>query len=154
MQFFEWLESTGIAGTIGESLSITAWLSAVHAIGFTLVMSAGLTWNLHASGVLLPDVSRQSIARPAARLVGLGLTVSLLTGLALFAPRASYTAPGGVFQLKMALILVASIHQLGVNISVLRRPVTSVASLRANGILGTMLWLALAITACWFILFE
>jgi hypothetical protein len=54
----------------------------------------------------------------------------------------------------MALILGAAIYQLGVNFAALRRPATSTASLRANGIFGTMLWLALAITACWFILFE
>jgi hypothetical protein len=154
VQLFEWLESTGISRTVGESLMITAWLSAVHAIGFTLVMSAGLMWNLHASGVLLRDAPHQSIARPTVLLLTLGLTISLATGLALFAPRASYTAPSGIFQLKMALILGAAIYQLGVNFAALRRPATSTASLRANGIFGTMLWLALAITACWFILFE
>lgn len=143
-----------MAQIVGASQSITAWLSAVHAMGFALVMSAGLVWNLRASGVLLSEVSHKSIARPATRLLGLGLTLSLVTGLALFAPRASYTAPGGVFQLKIALILVAASYQLTANVSVLRRPVISSAWLRANGILGTMLWLALAVTACWFILFE
>lgn len=154
MRFFEWIESTGVARAVGESLSITAWLSAIHAIGFTLVMSAGLMWNLHASGVLLPDTSHESIARPAVRLLALGLTVSLISGLALFAPRASYTAPSDVFRLKMALILVAAIYQFGVSASARRQPAISATSLRASGILGSMLWLALAITACWFIVFE
>lgn len=153
-QLFEWLESTGLARTVGESLSITAWLSAIHAIGFTLVMSGALIWNLHASGVLLPDADQESITRPAARLLVLGLTISLITGFALFAPRASYTAPSGVFQLKMALILAAAIYQFSVYLSLVRHRIHSVASLRASGILGAMLWLALAITACWFILFE
>ncbi|NIO40677.1 MAG: hypothetical protein GTO41_11155 [Burkholderiales bacterium] len=153
-QLFVWLESTALARTVGESLSITAWLSAIHMIGFTLVMSGALIWNLHASGALLPDAPTKSIARTAARLLALGLTVSLITGFALFAPRASYTAPNGVFQLKMALLLAAMIFQFAINLSVLRRPTTSVASLRANGVLGAMLWVSLAITACWFILFE
>ena len=153
-QLMEWLESTGIARAVGASLSMTAWLSAFHAIGFTLVMSAGLVWNLHASGILLARVSHVSIARPAERLLGLGLAVSLLTGFALFAPRASYTAPSGVFQLKLSLILVAAIYQFAVIKSATRRPVVSAFLLRASGALGTMLWLSLGITACWFILFE
>lgn len=73
---------------------------------------------------------------------------------ALFAPRAPYTAPNSVFQLKMTLLLAAAIYQLAVNLAVLRRPTISVTSLRASGVLGVMLWVALAITACWFILFE
>lgn len=153
-QLLTWLESTVLARAVGESLSVTAWLSATHMIGFTLVMSGGLIWNLHASGVLLASAPSKSIARPAVRLLGLGLTVSLITGFALFTPRASYTAPNGVFQLKIALLVAAAIYQFAINFSVLRQPSTSVAWLRANGVLGAMLWLSLAITACWFILFE
>jgi hypothetical protein len=151
---FTWLESTGLARTVGESLPITAWLSATHMIGFALVMSGGIFWNLHASGVLLPGAPSKSIARTAVKLFGLGLAISLITGFALFAPRASYTAPSGVFQLKMALLLAAAIYQFAVTGSVLKKPTTPVAALRASGILGAMLFVALAITACWFILFE
>lgn len=153
-QFFVWIESTGLAHAVGESPSATAWLSAGHAIGFTLVMSAGLMWNFHASGVLLAEASQRSIARPAFRLLISGLTISLVTGVALFAPRASYTGPNGVFQLKLGLLVAAAIYQLAVNVSVLRRPAASVNFPRAGGMLGALLWLALAITACWFILFE
>lgn len=153
-QLFAWLESTGLAQTVGESLPITAWLSAVHLIGFTLVMSAALIWNLRAAGLLLTELPTQAIARPAFRLLAAGLTISLLTGFALFAPRASYTAPSDVFQLKMALLLLAAIYQLTLNSNVLRRSTFSTPWLRASGVLGLVLWLSLATTACWFILFE
>lgn len=154
MELFSWLESTGLARTVGESLSITAWLSAIHLVGFTLVMSAGVVWNLHATGVVLAGAPSKTVAGNAARLLALGLTISLLTGFALFAPRASYTAPNGVFQLKMALLLAAAIYQFAINLFVLRRRTVAPYSLRASGLLGAMLWVALAITACWFILFE
>lgn len=155
MQLFSWLEETGFARTVGESLSITAWLSAIHVIGFTLVMSAGVVWNLHAAGVVLRSVPTKTIAGNAVRLSALGLTVSLLTGFALFAPRASRTAPVGVFQLKMALLLAAATYQFATNFLVLRKPhFVTLNPLRASGILGVMLWVALAVTACWFILFE
>jgi hypothetical protein len=83
-----------------------------------------------------------------------GLAISLLTGFALFAPRASYTAPGGVFQLKMTLIVIAAIFQLSLSARVLRGREISTVLLRAAGATGLLLWLALAVSACWFILFE
>jgi uncharacterized membrane protein len=86
--------------------------------------------------------------------LALGLTISMITGFALFAPRASYTGVGGVFQLKMALLFLAAIHHFAFGSSVLRRSTASTAALRANGALGASLWLGLAVTACWFILFE
>lgn len=154
MEFFSWLESTGLASLVGLSVSVTASLSAVHLIGFTLVMSGGVVWGLKASGVLLRDVPPQSIARPAVRLLLAGLTVSLVTGTMLFLPRASYTAPDGVFQLKMTLLVAAAACQIASNARVLRGPALSAASLRTMGVVGLALWLGLAVTACWFILFE
>lgn len=154
MQLFSRLETTELARIVGESLAITAWLSAIHVIGFTLVMSAGIVWNLHAAGLLLRSAPAKAVAGSAVRLLALGLAVSLLTGFALFLPRASQAAALGVFRLKMALLLSAAAYQFTVNALVLRKPNVSLNSLRASGILGTMLWAALAMTACWFILFE
>jgi len=153
-QFFSWLESSGLARTVGESVQITAWLSAVHLIGFTLVMSAGVTWSLYASGVALRAASRASVTLPSIRLLALGLSLSLITGFALFAPRASYTAQSHVFQLKMVLLLGAAVVQLALSNWVLRKPNAVVGTLRAGGVLTGTLWASLAVTACWFILFE
>jgi len=151
---FSWLESSGLARAVGESQTVTAWLSAVHAVSYTVVMSAGLVWSLHAGGLLLRQASSASIARPARRLLAGALAVSILTGISLFAPRASYTAPIGAFQLKLALIIGASILQFATTRAVLRASPLPIATLRTAGITGAILWLALAATACWFILFE
>lgn len=153
-QIFVWLESTGLARAVGESLWTTAWLSAFHLIGFTLVMSSGLIWNLSAARFLLSTVPTQSIARPARRFLIAGLTISLLTGFALFAPRASHTAPTAVFQLKMLFLVLATGCQLILNMTVLHEREISAVSLRVCGVVGLLLWLSLAVTACWFILFE
>jgi hypothetical protein len=151
---FSWLESTGLARVVGESQSVTAWLSAVHAVSYTIVMSAGLVWSLHAGGLLLRQASSASVARPARRLLVVGLAISILTGISLFAPRASYTGPVGAFQLKLALIVGASILQFATTRAVLRGLPPAITTLRAAGVAGLVLWLALAATACWFILFE
>lgn len=139
---------------VGESLSMTASLSATHLIGFTLVMSGGVIWNARAAAILFTGVPVQSVARPSRRLLVAGLTISLLTGFALFAPRASHTALSGVFRLKMALLLLAAAYQLTLSSTVLGNATFSTRWLRAGGVLGLVMWLALAVTACWFILFE
>jgi hypothetical protein len=154
MQFFTWLESTSLARTVGESVLLTAGLSAAHLIGFTLVMSAGWIWNLRASGVLLSRRPLEAIARPAVRVLAIGLTISVLTGMMLFSPRASYTAPSGVFQFKMALFVGAASYQFALSYFALRRPGIGAPLLRVSGAVGLLLWMSLAIVACWFILFE
>ena len=153
-QLFASLEASGFARAVGESPSLTAGLSALHVLGFTLVMSAGMAWSLRASGLLLAAAPVASIARPASRLLVVGLAVSLLTGFALFAPRATSTAVNGVFQLKLVLLLLAAITQLLFNAKALGPSGLSVGRLRAGGVSGLVLWLSLAVTACWFILFE
>jgi hypothetical protein len=153
-QLFEWLESTGLARTVGESVWITASLSALHALGFTLVMGTGVVLNLRAAGVVLPSVDLSEFTRLAPRLLLGGIAVSVLTGATLFAPRASYTALGGAFQLKMSLLVLATVFQLAAVALVLNRPASRAAWRRASGVVGLVLWLSLAVTACWFILFE
>jgi hypothetical protein len=152
--FWIWLESTGLARTVGESSRITAWLSAAHVIGFTLVMSGALASNLRAAGVLLTGAPVRSIARPAMRVLIAGLAISLPTGFLLLAPRASYTVIGGAFQLKMGLLLLAASFQFAVNARLWRAESSAQTWLRAGGVLGAVLWLSLAAAACWFILFE
>lgn len=142
-----------LAQAVGQSLPLTAWLSAVHVLGFTLVMSGGLVWNLKAAGALLGSYPLESVARPAGRILIIGLAISLITGLALFAPRATSVASSGVFQLKMSLLLGATCYQLALFFATAQR-LRSPSALPIAGAIGVSLWLALAVTACWFILFE
>lgn len=151
---YAWLETTALAHVVGESLAATAWLSAAHMLGFTLAMSGALIGNLRAAGVVLTAVPLLSVARPATRLVAGGLTISVLTGFALFAPRASYTASIGAFQLKMTLLALAAAHQMVLMPKLLGDRPPGRRRLRASGAFGAVLWLSLAVAACWFVLFE
>jgi len=147
------LQATDLARTVGESLLLTGWLSAAHVIGFTLVMGGGLVASLRLAGALLSQVDAGSIARPANRIIALGLAISLGTGFLLFAPRAVDAAQNGAFRLKMVLLLAA----VAFHFAVQQRVATHVggrASARLPGVIGLALWLGLAVTACWFILFE
>ena len=94
--FFVWLEGTGVATTVRDSLMLTGALSAVHLIGFTLVTGGALVANLNLLGVLFRDraADRRDPARHA-RDCSRGWRSALLTGVLLFAPRATRPARTG-----------------------------------------------------------
>jgi len=139
-----WLQATTLAGTVRESIGLTSALSALHALGFTCIMGGALFANLGRLGVLFPARPVRELTVPGSRLIALGLTISLPTGLLLFAPRAAIAGHNTFFQLKMLLLVTAAAVQFGL----LRRET------RAIGAAGLALWLGLAAAACAFILFE
>jgi hypothetical protein len=139
-----WYQGSAIASAVGDSPTITAILSAVHALGFTFIMGGALFANLGKLGVLFPSRPAEDVAVPGSRLIALGLALSIPTGLLLFGPRATNAGHNSTFQLKLLLIVAASAVQFGL----MRR------GARAVGGLGLLLWVALALTACAFILLE
>lgn len=151
--FFEWVEATGLARSIGESLAMTAWLSAIHLVGFTLVMGGALTVSLRMLGVVLPRRAVAEIVAPASRVIMLGLSVSITTGALLFSARAASAAANGTFQLKMLLLLSAAAFHFAVVTRIVRGS-DDTRVLRIVAVVGLALWLGLALAACAFILFE
>jgi len=138
-----WIESTALASTIAQSLALTASLSAIHLLGFTLVMGSALLGNFERLGVVLPQGSVADVVRPANRALIIGLAMSVTTGALLFSARASEVGANGTFQLKMLLLVMAVTCQVAV-----------APRARAGAILSLAFWLALAVTACAFILLE
>ena len=140
-----WFQSSTLASTVGNSPTLTAVLSALHALGFTFIVGGALFSNLGRLRVLFPPATPvRDVTVPGSKLIALGLCISLPTGLALVAPRAAAAAANSTFQLKMLLILAASTVQFGL----LRRET------RVVGAAALLLWLGLAAAACAFILFE
>jgi len=134
---------------VAASTQITAWLSAVHVVGFAVVTGSALVANLRGLGVLFPASTLGDVLRPANRAIVLGLAISVATGAPLFAARAAEVAANGTFQLKMLLLAAAVICQF----APLGEPMSELATrLVAGGRL--MLWLGLALAACAFILLE
>jgi len=139
-----WYQSSAVASAVGNSPTITAVISACHALGFTFVMGGALFSNLGKLGVLFPSRPARDMSVPGSRLIALGLAISLPTGVLLFGPRATVAAHNTFFELKMLLLLTAAAVQFGL----LRR------ESRAIGAAGLALWLGLAASACAFILLE
>ena len=152
--FFAWVKTTRIATTVGDSLLLTAGLSSIHLIGFTLLMGGALVSNLRLVGILFPERPILEVTGPAGRGIVLGLVVSVATGLLLFAPRAPAAVENGAFQLKMLLLVAAAGFHFTLHRNVTRRIPTTPRLLRAAGALGLALWFGVALAACAFILLE
>jgi len=153
MSIFSWLESSALGRTVGESLMLTAWLSAIHLIGFTAVMGGAIVSNGRLAGALLPTVPARGVVGVGRLLILPGLAVSIGSGFALFSARATTVVESGAFDLKMSLLLIAVAVQIGI----WRRAHYvghDTRSMVLPGFFGLTLWVGLALAACWFILFE
>jgi hypothetical protein len=105
-------------------------------------------------GVFLRGRPLAEVTRPASRGIAIGLAISLITGLLLFAPRAVAASQNSTFQIKMLLLVTAASLQFALHGRVARPIPPSGAFLRLAGGAGMALWLALAVAACAFILLE
>jgi hypothetical protein len=154
MTALAWLESTSVARTISGSLPLTASVSAVHFLGYTLVLGGALLNHLRLVGAVLQRAAVRDVVRPAGYVIALGLGISIATGALLFAGRATSIAANGIFQTKVSLLLIAAVWQLGVHYRLARSTSQSKQSASAVGFVGLALWLGLAVTACAFVLLE
>jgi hypothetical protein len=151
--FFVWLEGTRMAITVRDSLMLTGALSAVHLVGFTLTTGGALVANLNLLGLLFPERPPMEVTRPASRGIALGLVLSALTGLLLFAPRATAASGNGIFQTKMGLLVGAVVFHAVVHRRI-AHSATSSSIRRGAAAVGLLLWLALALAGCAYILLE
>ena len=150
----DWISATRVAREVGDSATLTAWLSAVHALAFTLVTGSALAANLRAVGALLARTALSDVIVPANRAILVGLAISVVTGGLLFSPRAAEAAANGWFQLKMLLLIIAAAFQFASWRGAAREPPLAHGRVVASGAAGLLLWLGLAVTACAFILLE
>ena len=154
MTLLAWLESTGMARTVSGWLSLTASLSAIHLLGFTLVTGAAFVLHLRLAGAMLRSAALPDVSRPASALLKAGLAISVITGFLLFAGRATSIAANGIFQSKMLLLVLAVLWQVALQRRLAQTTPLSSQAQRTIGLAGLALWLGLAATACAFILLE
>lgn len=150
----DWISATRVARGVADSAMLTAWLSAVHALAFTLVTGSALVANLRAVGAVLARMELRDVVAPANRAILLGLAISVVTGGLLFSVRATEAAANGWFQLKMLLLIAAATFQFTILRAAAREKPVAPNRVVAAGAGGLLLWLGLAVTACAFILLE
>jgi hypothetical protein len=103
--FFRWLESTAFSLWLVESPSLFAFpgILAAHTVGLALLAGPSVAIALHRLGAA-PDIPAVSLARLAPLMWG-GLTVNLLSGVALVLAYPVKALTNPVFYLKLALIV-------------------------------------------------
>ena len=145
-----WVETTGVARAVRDSLALTASLSAVHLVGMTLVGGGALVSGLRWAGLLFADHPAAAVMRPAGRAIGLGLIISVVTGVLLVAPRAAASAANGFFQWKMTFLIAAA----ACDVFVRRGSGVEGRAATAAGLLRSVLYGAVIVAGCGFILLE
>jgi len=148
------LEVSWLARAVSESQLATASLSAVHLLGFTLVMGSALVCALHLLGVLLPEQPSAAIVRPATRGLILGLCISAVTGGLLVLPRASSAAMNPVFRLKMLLLVAGLVAHAFAVAPLAARTTAGPRTRRLAGLAEVVVWAGVALAGCAFILLE
>jgi hypothetical protein len=151
---FAWIENTSAARAVADSAALTASLSAIHVLGFTLVTGGALVANLRLLGMIFAQQRIADVATPATRVIALGLAISIATGVLLFSARAAAVSANGTFQLKMLLLVTAALFHFTAHRAVAANESAAVLHVRAAGAVGLALWVGLALTACAFILLE
>ena len=150
----EWVQTTRLATTIADSLTLTAVLSSIHLVGLTLLVGSILFSSLRLLGFIFPDRAVTEVTATTGGAIALGLTISVVSGLLLLAPRASASLSNGFFQFKMASLLAAVVFHLGLYRRALRRVDGRRPMQQLTGALALVLWFAVAVAGCAFILLE
>jgi hypothetical protein len=151
--FLARVETLGIA-TIGQSPLLTGFLSAVHLLGFTLLVGAVLLSGLRLLGLLFPDRPIEDVASATGRAMAIGLGISVVSGALLLAPRLSGTLENSIFQVKLLLIAAAVVFHAGIYRHAIRGGESSLVPQKVSGSLAIVLWFGVAIAGCAFIVFE
>jgi hypothetical protein len=149
-----WLEATRVAEVVGTSMWLVAALSAVHVLGYTLVMGGALVANLRLMGLLLPGLPAGVVTRPANRGISLGLVISIATGVLLVSWKATAAFASDIFQVKMLLLLAAAVLHFTWQRSITRSEPANPSLPKTAGVIGLALWLGLAVAGCAYILLE
>jgi len=152
--WFAAVEGSRLAMAVSESLWVTGFLSAVHLVGMTVVTGGAVVSGLRLLDLLLTDRPLPDVASFVTRGMLVGLAVSLASGGLLVAPRMTAAVGNGYFQIKMGLLVAATLF----HVAEFRRlaagaPVRPIRR-RASGTIGALLWLGVAAAGSAFILLE
>ena len=151
---FESMANSHVAHTITGSSYLVGLLSSVHMLGLMLIVGSSVVVCLRSFRLLLPDQPLADVMRPAGRAVLLGLSISVVTGLLMFTPRAVSASENPVFQTKMLLVAAAILFQFTLFRFVARSGGNPALWRILSGALGAALWFAVGFYGVLFTVFE
>jgi hypothetical protein len=151
--FFAQIEKSTLALTIRDSTILTGTLSGIHLIGLTLLVGSVLVSSAGLAGLIASDQSVAELTRATRRASIVGLTISISTGLLLVSFRVVMATANRSFQIKMLMLVVATLFHFLVYVPAARGQRSAVSTKLAGGT-AFLLWFAVVLAGCSFILFE
>jgi len=152
-EFFAQIEKSTLAVTIRDSTVLTGTLSGIHLIGLTLLVGSVLVSSAGLAGLIASDQSVAELTRATRRASIVGLIISISTGLLLVSFRLVMSTATRSFQIKMLMLVVAALFHFLVFVPAARGQ-RSAVSTRLAGVTAFLLWFAVVLAGCSFILFE
>jgi len=153
VEFFAQIEKSPLAMTIRDSTILTGTLSGIHLIGLTLLVGSVLVSSAGLAGLIASDQSVSELTRATRRASIVGLIISISTGLLLVSFRLVMSTANRSFRIKMLMLVVATLFHFLVYVPAARGQ-RSAVSTKLAGATAFLLWFAVVLAGCSFILFE
>ena len=110
--FLKWLQGTGLAAGIRDSLFLFPLLESTHVMGLALVFGTIAVVDLRLLGIASAERSFQRIASDVLRWTWAGFALTALTGALMFTTNAVVYFNNFYFRTKMALLALAGLNML------------------------------------------
>ncbi len=142
---FHWFEATGIGIYGRRSSYFFPAVEVLHLFGLTLLLGTALVLNLRMLGATMRAQTIADVARGTNRLVWLGASISIVSGLLLFLTEAIKCYYNVAFWYKMGLLAAAIIFQLAIHQRLSKAPSTSARLAKSSAVLSLLLWFGVAV---------
>jgi hypothetical protein len=107
-----WLEATTIATTIAENDVLFPWIESVHVLAITLVVGSIFIVDLRLIGWASLDRAAHDLTKEVLPLTWGAFTLAAITGLLLFAAKATNYGHNTLFLTKLVLLALAGLNMI------------------------------------------
>jgi hypothetical protein len=144
----QWIESTGLATKIRQSLYVFPLLESVHVIGLSLVFGTIAVIDLRLLGIASRDRPFKRMSSDILKWTWAAFALTALTGSLMFTTNASVYYHNFYFRTKMLLLLLAGINMLSFELTLGRaahrwdRAPAAPPMGRAAAVLSLAIWIS------------
>jgi hypothetical protein len=150
LPLFQWCEDSGIGRTVRESVWAFAMIESIHLLALATMGGAVLLVDFRMLGLGLRDRPVRELAGDAQPFVNGGLTVLVISGLALFASEAVKCYYSTPFLVKMCTLVVATLFTYTVRRRVAFANADAGRAIRlAVALVSVALWFTVAASGRW-----
>ena len=106
----EWLQSTPFALAIAENDILFPWIESIHVLAIVLVVGTISIVDLRLLGVASLDISAKRLMRDIIPYTWGAFAVAAVTGSLMFSSDATHYGHNRLFQIKLAMLVLAGIN--------------------------------------------